>query len=60
MTAVTGSTITQIVAYIDTGVEATSRLINRIDTDASAAPISVVPNGGNITWDINALGLFDL
>lgn len=47
-----GDTITAIVVYQDTGVEATSRLLLYFDTKADTTAISVPTNGGDvvITW----------
>lgn len=45
--AVTGSTITYIVLYKDTGTAGTSRLILYIDTATAGLPVT--PNGGDIT-----------
>lgn len=57
-TAVSGSQVTQIVIYKDTGTASTSQLIARIDT---ATGLPVTPNGGNITinWDATN-GIFKL
>jgi len=57
-TAVSGSQVTQIVVYKDTGTASTSQLIARIDT---ATGLPVTPNGGNITinWDATN-GIFKL
>lgn len=59
LTAVTGSTATQIVIFKDTGVSATSPLIANIDT---ATNLPVTPNGGDITiqWDSGANKIFKL
>lgn len=58
-TAVSGSQVTQIVIYKDTGSGATSPLIARIDT---ATGLPVTPNGGDITitWDSGANKIFAL
>lgn len=47
-----GDTITGIIIFQDTGVEATSRLIAFFDTKADTTAISVVTNGGDVvvTW----------
>lgn len=57
--AATGSAITQLVIYKDTGTASTSPLIARIDT---ATGLPVTPNGGdiNITWDTGSNGIFKL
>ncbi len=58
-TAVSGSAVTQLVIYKDTGSAATSPLIARIDT---ATGLPVTPNGGDITitWDNGANKIFKL
>jgi hypothetical protein len=55
-TLTTGSTITQLVIYKDTGVAGTSQLIAREDT------VSTPTNGGTITiqWDSAANKIFKL
>lgn len=57
--SVTGSQATQIVIAKNTGVDATSPLIARIDT---ATNLPVTPNGGDITisWDNGANKIFKL
>lgn len=47
-----GDTITRLIIFKDTGVEATSRLIAYIDENADTTPLSVATTGGNveITW----------
>lgn len=57
-TAVTGSTVTAILIYIDTGSSATSPLVAYIDTSVTGLPVT--PNGGNITITWNASGIFAL
>ncbi|KYC52210.1 MAG: hypothetical protein AMQ22_00937 [Candidatus Methanofastidiosum methylothiophilum] len=57
-TSVTGSEVTAIVIWIDTGVEATSRLVAYIDTDVTNLPVT--PNGGDILITWNASGIFTL
>ena len=57
-TSVTGSEVTAIVIWIDTGVEATSRLVAYIDTDVTNLPVT--PNGGDILVSWNASGIFTL
>jgi hypothetical protein len=59
-TAVTGSQVTQLVIYKDTGTAGTSPLICRDDTASSGLPVT--PNGGNITitWDTGASKIFAL
>lgn len=58
-TSVTGSAVTQMVIYQDTGSSATSRLIALIDT---ATGLPVTPNGGNIvvSWDNGSNKIFKL
>lgn len=54
---VTGDQSESIDMFQDTGVEATSRLICNIDT---ATGLPVTPNGGDITVQWNASGIFTL
>lgn len=58
-TAVSGSQVTQIVIYKDTGSGASSPLIARID---AATGLPVTPNGGDITitWDSGSNKIFAL
>jgi len=51
-----GDTITQVLVYQDTGVEATSRLLLYFDTKADTTAISVATNGGDVvvTWSNTA------
>jgi len=58
-TAVSGTTVTQIILYKDTGTATTSPLIAKIDV---ASNLPVTPNGGNITitWDSSASKIFAL
>ncbi|WP_412079029.1 hypothetical protein ACLF6K_37430 [Streptomyces xanthophaeus] len=53
-TSVTGDSVEAIVLYKHTGSDATSDLIAYIDG------VSVTPNGGNITIQWNASGIFAL
>lgn len=55
--SVTGDEAEALIVYIDTGDEATSRLIAYLDTGQTGLPIT--PNGNNITLTI-ASGLFQL
>jgi hypothetical protein len=57
--AVTGSAVSYIVIYADTGTDSTSRLIALIDT---ATGLPVTPNGGDITitWDTGTNKIFKL
>lgn len=57
-TAVTGATVEAIVLYVDSGVAGTSRLVAYIDTSVTNLPVT--PNGGDITINWNASGLFGL
>lgn len=56
-TAVSGSQVTQVVIYKDTGTEGTSSLIVYYDTMTG---LPVTPNGGDITIAWNAGGIFNL
>ena len=56
--AVTGSTISYIVLYKDTGTAGTSRLILYIDTASSGLPVT--PNGGDITVQWSSGQVFQL
>lgn len=55
LTAVTGDPSEAVVVYKDTGAEATSQLIAYLELTAA-----VTPNGGNITLQWNASGLFTI
>ena len=55
-----GSTVTGIWIYKDTGTDATSPLIAWYDTNASASAISIVTSGGNITITVAASGWFTI
>lgn len=57
-TAVTGSQVTALIIYIDTGNAATSRLVAFFDTGVTNLPVT--PNGGNISITWNASGIFQL
>lgn len=59
LTAVSGSTVTYLIIARDTGVDATSPLIAKIDTGTN---LPVIPNGGDITiqWDNGANKIFKL
>jgi len=54
--AVTGDDIEQIILYVDTGIEATSRLIFYKDTGISTAPFT--PDGSDIRIVVHASGWF--
>lgn len=55
-----GDTIVALWVFKDTGVEGTSTLIAYYDTKADSTAISVPTNGGDVTVQWNALGLFRL
>jgi hypothetical protein len=55
--AVSGSQVTQIVMFKDTGTETTSPLIAYWDTMTG---LPITPNGGDITVTWNAAGIFNL
>jgi hypothetical protein len=57
-TAATGDQAEAILIFIDTGVEATSRLVAFLDTGVTGLPVT--PNGGDITVTWNASGIFQL
>jgi hypothetical protein len=57
-TAVTGNTVEALLIYIDTGSAATSRLVAWIDTSVTGLPVT--PNGGDISIQWNASGIFQL
>jgi hypothetical protein len=59
-TAVSGSQVTALILYKDTGVAGTSPLIAYIDSAASGLPVT--PNGGNITvsWQATTPYIFKL
>lgn len=57
-TAVSGATVEAIVLYIDTGVAGTSRLISITDTGQTGLPVT--PNGGDITYTVDAAGWWTL
>lgn len=56
--SVTGATVEAFVLYIDTGVAGTSRLIAYLDTGQTGLPVT--PNGGDITYTVDAAGWFTL
>lgn len=56
-TAVTGNSVEALVIYKDTGSSATSSLLVYID---SGTNLPVTPNGGDITIQWNASGIFSL
>lgn len=57
-TGVTGSSVEAIVLYIDTGTAGTSRLVAFLDSGFTGLPVT--PNGGDITINWNASGIFAL
>ena len=57
-TAVTGNSVEALVIYVDTGTAATSPLVAYIDTGVTGLPVT--PNGGDITVQWNASGIFAL
>jgi hypothetical protein len=57
-TSVTGSQVTTLIIYIDTGTPSTSRLVAFIDTGVTNLPVT--PNGGDISITWNASGIFQL
>lgn len=56
--SVTGDQSEALIVYIDTGVEATSRLVLFLDTGITGIPVT--PNGGDINITLNGSGLFAL
>lgn len=57
-TAVTGSQVTKLVIYVDTGTAATSPLVAYLDTSVTGLPVT--PNGGDITITWSGSGIFTL
>ncbi|KRA00246.1 hypothetical protein ASD64_01335 [Mesorhizobium sp. Root157] len=57
-TGVSGSSAEALIFYIDTGSSATSRLVAYLDTGWTNLPVT--PNGGDITLQFNASGIFAL
>lgn len=55
---VTGATAEALILYIDTGTAATSPLVAFIDTSVTGLPVT--PNGGDISIQWNASGIFQL
>ncbi len=55
---VTGAAIGAIVLFLDTGTEATSRLVMYQDTGVTGLPLT--PNGSDITITVDAGGWFKL
>lgn len=57
-TGVSGSSAEALIIYIDTGSPATSRLVYYSDTGWTNLPVT--PNGGDITLQFHASGIFAL
>lgn len=58
ITGVTGATVEAIIIYKDSGSAATSNLIAYLDTGVTGLPLT--PNGGDVTIQWNASGIFAL
>ncbi len=56
--SVTGNSAEAILIYIDTGTPSTSRLVAWLDTGVTGLPVT--PNGGDISIQWNASGIFQL
>lgn len=54
-TGLTGENAEAIIIFIDTGVEATSRLVAYFDTGVTGLPVT--PNGGDVTIAWHASGI---
>lgn len=54
--AVSGATVEALIIYIDTGTPSTSRLVAYPDTGYTGLPVT--PNGGDITVQWDAAGIF--
>jgi len=57
-TAVSGNTVEALIIYIDTGSAGTSRLVAYLDSGVTGLPVT--PNGGDISVNWNASGIFQL
>jgi hypothetical protein len=57
-TSLTGDQVESMILFKDTGVESTSILIAFFDTFSSGMPLT--PNGGNVTVQWNASGIFQV
>ncbi len=57
-TGVSGNQSEALIIWIDTTVAGTSRLVAYIDTGVTGLPVT--PNGGDITVNWNASGIFQL
>jgi hypothetical protein len=55
---VTGDSVEQLILFIDTGVEGTSRLVCFMDTGVSGLPLTPANTTVDITW--NASGIFSI
>ena len=53
-----GADLGAIILYVDSGVEATSRLVLYLDTSITGMPFT--PSGGDVTVQWNASGIFQL
>lgn len=58
ITGVSGATVEAIIIYKDSGSAATSNLIAYLDTGVTGLPLT--PNGGDVTIQWNASGIFAL
>ena len=58
LTAVSGTTVEALVLYRDSGSDATSELIAYLDTGVTG--LVLTPNGGDVTIQWNASGIFAL
>ncbi|MCA0905129.1 hypothetical protein LCM27_01815 [Ruegeria marisrubri] len=56
--AVTGDQSEAFILFVDTGVEATSRLVHFADAASSGLPVT--PNSGDINFNVNNAGHFTL
>lgn len=56
--SVTGDQSEAVIHFIDTSVEATSRLVSFLDTGITGLPVT--PNGGDINFNVDAAGLWTL
>lgn len=57
-TALTGDQVESLILFKDTGTDTTSILIAFFDTFSSGMPLT--PNGGNVTVQWNASGIFQV
>src|SRR3989304_2930968 len=57
-TSLSGDPVESLILFKDTGTESTSSLMVFFDTFASGMPLT--PNGGNVTVQWNASGIFSL